>query len=183
MVKLAQEIDEFARESEYCDFHVKRVLTGYGGSVEKDAAALDEEKGKIILEELGNLHQFNDSIDNFVMRAVPSENDSTSRALKWPDDDPTQYRFWRGGPFKAMREALQSVVKPQEFNDGDKHGRRVFSDLHHRKTVFQGSGSHSLVSGEQVKPGVGSHGTHARAVQAAGPRGCGRGDHGGEQGG
>ena len=35
----------------------------------------------------------------------------------------------------------------------------------------------------QVKPGVGSHGTHAHAVQAAGPRGCGRGDHGGEQGG
>ena len=77
MVKLGQEIDEFARESEYCDFHVKRVLTGYGGSVEKDAAALDEEKGKIILEETRNLHQFNDSIDNFVMRAVPSENDST----------------------------------------------------------------------------------------------------------
>ena len=35
----------------------------------------------------------------------------------------------------------------------------------------------------QVKPGVGSHATHARAVQAAGPRGCGRGGHGGEQGG
>ena len=31
MVKLAQEIDESARESEYCDFHVKRVLTRYGG--------------------------------------------------------------------------------------------------------------------------------------------------------
>ena len=35
MAKLAQEIDESARESEYCDFHVKRVLTGYGGGVEK----------------------------------------------------------------------------------------------------------------------------------------------------
>ena len=99
MVKLVQEIDEFARESEYCDFHVKHVLTGYGGSVEED-------------EELRHLHQFNDSIDNFVMRAVPSENDSTSRALKWADDDPTQYRLRRGGPFKAMREALQSVMKP-----------------------------------------------------------------------
>ena len=35
----------------------------------------------------------------------------------------------------------------------------------------------------QVKPGVDSHATHAHADQAAGPRGCGRGDHGGEQGG
>ena len=43
MVKLAQEIDESAKESEYCDFHVTRVLTGSGGDVEKDAVALDEE--------------------------------------------------------------------------------------------------------------------------------------------
>ena len=35
----------------------------------------------------------------------------------------------------------------------------------------------------QVKPGVDSHATHACPVQAAGLRGCGRGDHGGEQGG
>ena len=49
--------------------------------------ALDEEKGEIIIVELRNLHQFNDSIDNFVMRAVSSEKDSTSRALKWPDDN------------------------------------------------------------------------------------------------
>ena len=35
----------------------------------------------------------------------------------------------------------------------------------------------------QVKPRVGSHATHAHAVQAAGPRGCGRDDRGGEQGG
>ena len=92
MVKLVQDIDEFARESEYCDFHVKRVLTGYGGSVEKDAVTLDEEKGEIIIVELRSVHQFNDSIDNFVMRAVPSEKDSTSRALKWPYD-PTQSRL------------------------------------------------------------------------------------------
>ena len=98
MVKLAQEIDESARESEYCDFHVKRVLTGNGGDVEKDAVALDEEKGEIIIVELRSLHQFNDSIDNFVMRAVPSEKDSTSRALKWPDDDPTQSRLRRCSP-------------------------------------------------------------------------------------
>ena len=45
MVKLAQKIDESARESEYCGFHVKRVLTWYGGGVEKHAVALDEEKG------------------------------------------------------------------------------------------------------------------------------------------
>ena len=39
LVKLAQEIDESARESEYCDFQVKRVLTRNGGNVEKDAMA------------------------------------------------------------------------------------------------------------------------------------------------
>ena len=44
MVKLAQEIGESARESEYCDFHVKRVLTGCGGDVERVAVALDEER-------------------------------------------------------------------------------------------------------------------------------------------
>ena len=98
MVKLALEIDESARESEYCDFHVKRVLTGYGGGVEKDAVALDEEKGEIIIVELRSVHQFTDSIDNFVMRAVPSEKDSTSRALKWPDDDPAQSRLRRCSP-------------------------------------------------------------------------------------
>ena len=69
---------------------MKRVLTGYGGGVEKDPVALDEEKDEITLEELRNLHQFNDSIDKFEMHAAPSEKDSTSRALKWPDDDPTQ---------------------------------------------------------------------------------------------
>ena len=37
MVELALEIDESARESEYCDFHVKRVLTRNGGDVEKNA--------------------------------------------------------------------------------------------------------------------------------------------------
>ena len=89
VVKLAQEIDESARVG-LRDFHVKRVLTGNGGDVEKDAVALDEKKGEIIIVDLRSLHQFNDSIDNFVMRAVPSEKDSTSRALKWPDDDPTQ---------------------------------------------------------------------------------------------
>ena len=83
MVKLTQEIDESVRESEYCDFHVKRVLARNGGEVEKDAVALDEEKGEIIIVELGSVHQFNDSIDNFVMRGVPSEKESTSRALKW----------------------------------------------------------------------------------------------------
>ena len=112
MVKLAQGIDESARESEYCDFHVKRVLTMNGDDVEQDAVALDEEKGEIIIVELRSLHQFNDSIDNIVMRSVPSEKDSTSRALKWPDDDPTQSRLRRGSPFKEMREALQSVMKP-----------------------------------------------------------------------
>ena len=45
-----------------------------------------------------SLHQFNDWIDNFVMRAVPSEKDSTSRALKWPNDDPTQCRLRRFSP-------------------------------------------------------------------------------------
>ena len=60
--------------------------------------ALDEEKGEIIIVELRSLHQFNDSIDNFVMRAVPSEKDSTSRTLKWPDDDPTQSRLRRCSP-------------------------------------------------------------------------------------
>ena len=98
MVKLAQEIDESARESEYCDFHVKRVMTRNIGSVEKDAVALDEEKGEVIIVELRNLHQFNDSIDNFVMRAVSSKKDSTSRALKWPDGDPTQIRLRRCSP-------------------------------------------------------------------------------------
>ena len=74
---------------------MKRVLNRNGGGVEKDAVALDEEKGEIVIVELRGLHQFNDSIDNFVMRAVPNE-DSASRALKWPDDDPTQSRLWRG---------------------------------------------------------------------------------------
>ena len=82
MVKLAQEIDESARESEYCGFHVKRVLTRNGGGLEKDPVALDEEKGEITFEELRNLHQFNDSIDLFVMHVTASEKDSTSRALK-----------------------------------------------------------------------------------------------------
>ena len=49
MVKFVQEIDESARESEYCDFHVKRVLSGNVGDVEKDAVALDEEKIEIIV--------------------------------------------------------------------------------------------------------------------------------------
>ena len=99
MVKLAQETDESSRESEYCDFHVKRVLTGHGGDVERDAVALDEEKGGIIIVELRSVHQFNDSIVNFVMRAVPSEKeDSTSRALKRPEDDPTQSRLRRCSP-------------------------------------------------------------------------------------
>ena len=97
-VKLALEIDESARESKYCDFHVKRVLTRKGGDVEKDAVALDEEKGEIIIVKLRSVHQFNDSIDNSVMRAVPSEKGSTSRALKWPDDDPTQSRLRRCSP-------------------------------------------------------------------------------------
>ena len=98
MVKLAQEIDESARESGYCDFHEKRVLTGNGGDVERDAVALDEEKGEIIIVELRSVPQFNESIDNFVMRAVPSEKDSTSRPLKCPDDDPTQRRLRRCSP-------------------------------------------------------------------------------------
>ena len=98
MVKLAQELDESATESEYCDFHVKRVLTGYGGDVERDAVALDEEKGEIIIVELRSVHQFNDSIDNFATRAAPSEKDSTSRALKCPDDDPTQSSLRRCSP-------------------------------------------------------------------------------------
>ena len=98
LVTLAQEIDESTRESEYCDFHVKRVLTRNGGDVEKDALALDEEKGEIVIVELRSVHQFNDSIVSYVMRAVPSEKDSTSRALKWPDDDPTQSSLRRFSP-------------------------------------------------------------------------------------
>ena len=77
---------------------MKRVLTRNGGDVEKDAMALDDEKGEITIVELRSAHQFNDSIDNFVMRAVSSEKDSTSRALKWPDDDPTQSRLRRCSP-------------------------------------------------------------------------------------
>ena len=77
---------------------MKRVLTRSGVEVEKDAVALDEEKGELIIVELRSVHQFNDSIDNFVMSAVPSEKDSTSRALKWPDDDPTQGRLRRCSP-------------------------------------------------------------------------------------
>ena len=72
-VKLAQEIDESARESEPCDFHVKRVLTGYGGDVEKDAVALDEEKGEIIIVELRRVHQFNNSIDSQKLRSKNQE--------------------------------------------------------------------------------------------------------------
>ena len=129
MVKLAKEIDESARESENCGFHVKRVLT-------RDAVALDEEKGEIIIVELRSVHQFNDSMDNFVMRAAPSEKDSTSIALKWPDDDPTQSRVRRGSPFKEMREAgvqrwgprrtLRSCFQPSDKSHGDERGRRVF---------------------------------------------------------
>ena len=48
--------------------------------------------------ELGSLRQFNDSIVNFVFLAVRSEKDSTSRALKWPDDDPTQRTLRRCSP-------------------------------------------------------------------------------------
>ena len=114
-----QEIDEFATESEYCDFHVKRVLIGNGGDVEKDAVALDEEKGEIIIVELRSVHQFNDSIDNFVMRAIPSEKDSTSRALKWPDDDPTQSR-----PRRCSRD---HVLQLSDKNHGYERGRRVFT--------------------------------------------------------
>ena len=77
---------------------MKRVLTGSGGDVEKDAVALDEEKGEIIIVELRSVYQFNESIDNFFMHAVPSEKDSTSRALKWPDDDPTHSRLRRCSP-------------------------------------------------------------------------------------
>ena len=91
---------------------MKRVLTRYGGDVEKDPVVLDEEKGEIIIVELRSVRQFNDSIDNFVMHAALSEKDSTSRALKWTDDDPTKSRLRRGSPFKEMREALQSVMKP-----------------------------------------------------------------------
>ena len=61
--------------------------------MEKDAVALDEEKGEIIIVELRDLHQFNDSIDNFVMRktvtqsrqALQSENEThkyVQRSLK-----------------------------------------------------------------------------------------------------
>ena len=121
---------------------MKRVLTGYGGDVEKDAVALDEEKGEIIIVELRSLHQFNDSIDNFVMRTVPGEKDSTLRTLKCTDDDPTQSRLRRGSPSKAMREVLQSVMKPtggaqsarcdhvlqlSDKSHGDERGRRVFT--------------------------------------------------------
>ena len=67
-VKLAQQIDESARESEYCDFHVKRVLTRNGGDVEKDAVALDEEKGEIIIVELRSVHQVNHEITQFRKR-------------------------------------------------------------------------------------------------------------------
>ena len=71
------------------------------------------------------------SIDNFVIHATPSEKDSTSRALKWPDDDPTQSRLRRGSPFKEMREALQSVMKPtgvlSDKSRGDERGCRAFT--------------------------------------------------------
>ena len=103
MVKLAQEIDESARESEYCDFHVKRVLTGYGGGVEKDAVALDEEKGEIIIVELRSVHQFNDSIDNFVMCAVLSEQYVKSVEATRRRSNTEQI------------EALQSAMKPTGF--------------------------------------------------------------------
>ena len=63
--------------------------------MEKDAVTLDEEKGEIIIVELRSVHQFNDSTDNSVMHTVPNEKDSTSRALKGPDDDPTQSRLRR----------------------------------------------------------------------------------------
>ena len=75
-----------------------RDRIGCGGDEEKDAVSLDEEKGEIIIVELRSVHQFNDSIDNFAMRAVPSEKDSTSRALKWPHDYPTQCRLRRCSP-------------------------------------------------------------------------------------
>ena len=43
MVKLAQE--ESASESEYCcDFHVKRVLTGNGGDVERETQWLSTKR-------------------------------------------------------------------------------------------------------------------------------------------
>ena len=119
LVKLAQEPDESPTyKGQACErvgvlwLPREACSDWYGGGVEKDPVALDEEKDEITREELRNLHQFNDSIDNFVMHAAPSEKDSTSRALKWPDDDPTHSRLRRGSPFKEMRETLQSVMKP-----------------------------------------------------------------------
>ena len=43
--------------------------------------ALEEERDEITPKELRSFHQFNDSIDKFVMHAALSEKDSTSRAL------------------------------------------------------------------------------------------------------
>ena len=45
VVKRALEIDESASESEYCDFHEKRVLTGYGGGVEKGRSGSRRREG------------------------------------------------------------------------------------------------------------------------------------------
>ena len=50
---------------------------GNGGDVEKDAVTLDEERSEIMIVELRSVHQFNDSIDNIVMRAVPIEQETT----------------------------------------------------------------------------------------------------------
>ena len=78
---------------------MKRVLTGYGGDVEKDAVSLDEEKGEIIIVELRSVHQFNDSIDNFVMRAAPSDKDNTSALQSVMK--PTGIQRW--GPRRTVR--------------------------------------------------------------------------------
>ena len=46
MVKLTQEIDESARESEYCDFDVKRVLARNGGEMGKTQWLSTKRRGR-----------------------------------------------------------------------------------------------------------------------------------------
>ena len=92
------------------------------------------------------------------------------------------------GPKRTVRSCLQLSDKRR----GDERGRRVFTmcttGRQSSKAVVPTASFRERVDVQictlgdqiaQVKPGVDSHATHAHADQAAGPRGCGRGDHGG----
>ena len=102
---------------------------------------------------------------------------------------PTGVQRW--GPRRQWDHVLQLSDK----SPGDERGRRVFTTCTTGRqsskavvptaTFQERVGVQLRMLGDQitqVKPGVGSHATHARADQAAGPRGCGRDDRGGEQG-